>query len=134
MRQATSCSKAAVNTPGMWTPRDLGFNNVTWVRGAGTNGLDFFVEGLDGHLMVFGISDDSWALDYSVYNENATAILFGPVQVVTGPGRNGGQLDYLAGIIPVHAFAQRLRLRGRAILGFLQTLNSSAVVYSRAVR
>lgn len=72
------------------TPIDTGHNNIVWTR-VGVMGNPCWVRGLR-RLMVCVISDDAWAVDFYVYNEDQTAFLRGPIPIIAGVGRSGGQV------------------------------------------
>ena len=92
MRRTSDEAIVGVRPKRVFTPIDTGHNNNTWTR-VGVMGLPILVRGLR-RLMCCAISDQNWAYDIYVYNEDQSAFLLGPVQIDAGVGRAGGQVQH----------------------------------------
>lgn len=125
-REATETERAHQR---VWTPRDLGYNSVTWAKGAapgvgGTLSLDVAVWG-HREFTVHAYSDGDWALDMATYLEDDSGTFpFSQIQTFVAG-------TWAAAFVQVPVWAMRIRFLGRG-LGGVAAPNSIARVHARS--
>lgn len=128
--RGTESEQAVVAAQGYWTPQDFAFDSVTWTK-AGITSLDVMVEGMS-RFCGFAISDDAWAVDLIILNEDESGNLFGPIQVATDIGVLNGQVGFTPFFFTTPVPARRIKFRGRRNSPAGTTANSTLRLFANS--